>query len=948
VIVRAALICLLFLVFASAACAHYLPPETSTLTACRTASPPQIDGALSDACWSGATPTGPFVLLGQSTPAAQATEGYLCWDDDNLYVGMVCDEDAMDRLVAEERARDDGQWRDDCVEVVLQPQKDYYHFILTTIGSRYDAVTRNGEADESWNPEWQYAVRKDADRWSAEIAIPFAILAARPKVGERWRANLCREEQPHGELSTWSAGHTGFEEPERFGTLVFADEAPRLTVTSWGALLSTQPVWSAALEGLAAGRAVSTQARVVLGSERGEALASPEVALRGGDTRIVAEFPKPGEGQWAIIASVRRAGRWEYRHVLPFFIPAGLPSAEAPLERLDALQAQASGLGLGSAAGEYASMLTETRQDAHEMAAALTAWTAATPWRDTGRRLQSVLRKVSWLEQVAASYENPEPVQVSPHPLATSHVLKPLSRYFEARDRLGYVVWLANPWLDFEAEVEPERLASVEAVEMHGAQGETKNLALMVSNISERPLTLRVEASPLRSEAGASLGTPTVRRAVWIRRGLYAEETVADPLARLDGAGLLEIPPGETRQLFVSLATEGAPAGAYAGALRLRPLAFFDERTIGLTLTVHPVELELGPAPRICTWGAILGITWATPDAMPYLEDAAARGVNVFFVPPPFVLPKLDKEGNIVAPIDWTKHDEYVNAYRKYGLIVEAYSAAEYFDEVAAAAGIEFMSPAYRKAYSAWITEWVAHLKAMGLDYDDFAFQLYDEPSEGVRYEKHVAVGRLMKEIDPKARVVITANSRNLDRLRALATGVDIWVPHISTLRDEAAMEFIRSSGKEIWCYACEGWSKTLHPISYYRLLPWEAAHYGATGWGFFAHMWWGEDTWGVWGARGSEKQDGSTYSTVYPGADGPVSSRRWEAYNEGRQDYLYLRLLAERAARGDAAAATLLKEAAALAMSLLREGYPTRLPADADPNALEVMRARMLEALLR
>jgi hypothetical protein len=112
--------------------------------------------------------------------------------------------------------------------------------------------------------------------------------------------------------------------------------------------------------------------------------------------------------------------------------------------------------------------------------------------------------------------------------------------------------------------------------------------------------------------------------------------------------------------------------------------------------------------------------------------------------------------------------------------------------------------------------------------------------------------------------------------------------------------------------------------------------------------MWWGEDTWGVWGARGSEKQDGSTYSTVYPGADGPVSSRRWEAYNEGRQDYLYLRLLAERAARGDAAAATLLKEAAALAMSLLREGYPTRLPADADPNALEVMRARMLEALLR
>ena len=116
--------------------------------------------------------------------------------------------------------------------------------------------------------------------------------------------------------------------------------------------------------------------------------------------------------------------------------------------------------------------------------------------------------------------------------------------------------------------------------------------------------------------------------------------------------------------------------------------------------------------------------------------------------------------------------------------------------------------------------------------------------------------------------------------------------------------------------------------------------------------MWWGED---VWGGHGPDMAEGKTYSTIYPGTDGPVTCRRWEAYCEGRQDCAYLWMLrqavetARRAGRDVAqvnALAEVLDRSVADALALIGPEYPRGTAPGCDPAVLDRARLQMLQAL--
>ncbi|HID39376.1 MAG TPA: hypothetical protein EYP36_07660, partial [Calditrichaeota bacterium] len=194
------------------------PPKQCIIKRCAT--PPKIDGELDDDAWRDATKVTGFKLLGSVKLASQQTEVLACYDERALYIAAICHEAKMSAVRANVKERDANVYEDDCFEVFLTPLRDastYYHFIVSVANVQRDDI---GMASH-WDAKWQSAVKRYRDRWTVEIAIPFAELDIPVGVTEHWRINFARGERPHGELSCWSPCESGFHEPKHFGWAQF-------------------------------------------------------------------------------------------------------------------------------------------------------------------------------------------------------------------------------------------------------------------------------------------------------------------------------------------------------------------------------------------------------------------------------------------------------------------------------------------------------------------------------------------------------------------------------------------------------------------------------------------------------------------------------------------------------------------------------------------------------
>ncbi|MHB9134317.1 MAG: LamG-like jellyroll fold domain-containing protein [Armatimonadota bacterium] len=200
-------------------------PAKSAVAPVRVAAAPVIDGALADPAWKAATSLGPFFQLGKTAPARQQTDVQVSYDDQNLYLGFTCWESHMEALLAEcqPKIRDGMVFTDDSVEVFIQAGTGApWHFAVNSLGAMYDArgLTADSE-DPRVNAVWKVATSRHSNRWVAEIAIPFDTLAADlPATGESWGINICRNERPAGETSTWAPlSRAAFHLPDEFGRL---------------------------------------------------------------------------------------------------------------------------------------------------------------------------------------------------------------------------------------------------------------------------------------------------------------------------------------------------------------------------------------------------------------------------------------------------------------------------------------------------------------------------------------------------------------------------------------------------------------------------------------------------------------------------------------------------------------------------------------------------------
>ena len=176
-----------------------LVPGRPRVTPIRTAARPVLDGILDDMAWEGAPQLTEFTQQSpiEGAPGTEATDVYLAYDSDNIYVGVHVHYEDVSVMRANRVERDRAS-ADDLVTVYFDTfldQQRGYDFDINGYGVQGDGVMSVGRrgfragagtvaqaippADRSWNALFESGARLVEDGFIAELAIPFKSLRTR-------------------------------------------------------------------------------------------------------------------------------------------------------------------------------------------------------------------------------------------------------------------------------------------------------------------------------------------------------------------------------------------------------------------------------------------------------------------------------------------------------------------------------------------------------------------------------------------------------------------------------------------------------------------------------------------------------------------------------------------------------------------------------------------------
>jgi Carbohydrate family 9 binding domain-like len=181
-----------------------------------------VDGQLNEPAWRKAQEYSGFSVLSSRTKGAPkaGTSFRVLAGKDAIYIGIRCEEPAMDKLRARPVERDKNVFYEDCVEVFLDPAgkgNSYYQFALTVNNDQWDggSIEAGNTRMDDYSSVWQSAVHRGKNFWSAEIRIPLTSLFNTRAADFRtvWKLNVARERKAVSELSSWAPLKRGFHEP---------------------------------------------------------------------------------------------------------------------------------------------------------------------------------------------------------------------------------------------------------------------------------------------------------------------------------------------------------------------------------------------------------------------------------------------------------------------------------------------------------------------------------------------------------------------------------------------------------------------------------------------------------------------------------------------------------------------------------------------------------------
>jgi len=208
-----------------------------TARAYRVAVPPLIDGLVNEPLWREMEPASDFVQQepNNGEPSTEQTEVRIGFDDDHLYLGVICLDSQPDHIVVTQNRRDASLENTDSVEILFDTFNDKQNGVVfgtSPTGIEYDAqiskagqgrggggtparaggggvtggAQRGGAAalNINWDAVWTVRSQISTRGWEAEFKIPLRTLRYNPGNNITWGMNIKRNLRRHNEQSFWS------------------------------------------------------------------------------------------------------------------------------------------------------------------------------------------------------------------------------------------------------------------------------------------------------------------------------------------------------------------------------------------------------------------------------------------------------------------------------------------------------------------------------------------------------------------------------------------------------------------------------------------------------------------------------------------------------------------------------------------------------------------------
>ena len=259
-------------------------------------------------------------------------------------------------------------------------------------------------------------------------------------------------------------------------------------------------------------------------------------------------------------------------------------------------------------------------------------------------------------------------------------------------------------------------------------------------------------------------------------------------------------------------------------------------------------------------------------------NDLELHHINSIVVPPAFI--------PVPGNLDFSKLISYLThlKYAKNIFLFTNYAATGYRN---VNKKVQYLSEEWKKDFTIWYNEMLGALKSAGISSDIYLYP-YDEVA-GKDIQDFKSLATWTKTAVSQIKFYATLSRKEaLDNILPL-----IDIAQVSDSPD--LLSELPVHNCEVWVYSGRSPARSLSPYSFYRLMAWKAFVNDVTGIGFWDYADEGKNK--VLNLISDPLTDpASSYSAIY---DGPgkdiISSRRWEAFRLGIEDYSILKLYAKK-----------------------------------------------------
>lgn len=867
------------------------PFADSEIKAVYTADAPVIDGTLGDTAWQAADEVTGFILTGTKDLAAAQSHVKLLYDDNNLYIGCKFDEPFMDGLKAKHDQHDLNIFEDDCLELLLDTTglaDTFYHFAINSLGAVYDS--RAG--DVRWSSKNISAKGAKSDNcWTLEVALPFADLEASPSSGDIWGIKLCRERKTATDVEKDSAvprQHVAHNKYQDFARLSFSRVSTKQDVISLNRIDDQQPlpgynVFS--LEIINNGRASQRCDVELKGIDKlGLVLSKVDRSVElnpSGKEMLAMPFTINDDSLNALVITLHNADN-------SVFLKKKYPALINPDAR--------------------------KLKDIEQLVAKLEAnFSLQLP---AGNPLvKSAYRSVAKIRGVMNEFRNKVEQAIkgkrSIKPQEWNDFQAQINGFYRWYLKYRILCWHPDVWTRHLPTDFPNVKSDKLSLEMKMAGNEIEQSGLSLSGLAlAEPLQVQIfiDRLELQREDGHECLQPDdlkIYEIVSIRDQM--KRLTDDPLAERSG-NIFTIIPGKSTHLWIEVwarsivkrrpvtgeETEVLP-GKYSGTILIRPLDVL-ESPVETWIKV-PVSVEVRP--------------FGLPDTKDMPLDVFVFTTSVIhktLVPQVNMVRDLHKHKINWVMCDWWRLMPHaISKWKDFNEEnLKEYTGLNNNDEMLKEAkrlGMKVMY-GWNNTGNPFVCARVAeHMQELGFDYNEFASQGNDE--FGHEHVPHkLDFHKRMMKLDPNMQFMETYTSvpppygATADDIAALSPRTKIWVNHMARfwpptdkqkrMNLEQMRVLQKKHGNIIGVYQCAQGMRSLPIVDYYRLYPWKAWALGVEMISYWTYISW-------------EFGSADTFNTLQHAQEGfvhygnggtLVSTKRYEAFREGLEDYCYLHLL--------------------------------------------------------